>query len=72
MSKFNFKKEEIAELSSPKEVFDKFGGEFLRGNVSVTIRELSYLGFTTSQISKLLGKRYQHVRNVLKESSKKN
>lgn len=66
-----FKKEEIENLSS-KEIFDIFGGEMLRGNVSKVIRELSYMGFTTSKISLLLGKRYQHVRNVLKEPTKKN
>jgi len=47
------------------EIFDHFGGEMLRGNVSSTMRHLSSLNYTTSQISKMLNKRYQHVRNVL-------
>jgi len=56
---------------SPTEVFDHFGGELLRGNVSRTIRELSNQGLTRAQIAKVTGKRYQHVRNVLTEPAKK-
>ena len=33
--------------------------------VSANIRYLSGLGYTRSEIAKMTGKRYQHVRNVL-------
>ncbi len=33
--------------------------------VSANIRFLSSLGYTRSEIAKMTGKRYQHVRNVL-------
>lgn len=53
------------------ELWDHFGGEMKRGNVSYVIRFLSKENFTTSQISKMLGKRYQHIRNVLTQPLKK-
>ena len=34
-------------------------------NVSQNIRFLNSLGYTRSEIAKMTGKRYQHVRNVL-------
>lgn len=56
---------------TPTQIFDSFGGEMLRGNVSKVIRQLSLEGYTNGQISKMLGKRYQHVRNVLTQPLKK-
>jgi hypothetical protein len=57
---------------SSTEIFQSLaGGEQMRGAVSKTIRALSAEGYTTGQIAKLLGKRYQHVRNVLTEPVKK-
>lgn len=70
MSKTKTSTVDFTSMSST-EIFDHFGGEFLRGNVSRTIRELSALNFTTSQIAKMLNKRYQHVRNVLTEPTQK-
>ena len=66
-----FKKEDFENLTS-EQIFNLFGGELLRGNVSNVIRQLSSLNYTTGQIATMLGKRYQHVRNVLKEPAKKN
>jgi hypothetical protein len=71
MSNQSYKKEDFLNLTS-EEIFTMFGGELLRGNVSNVIRELSSIGFTRGQISKMLNKRYQHVRNVLIEPLKKN
>lgn len=56
---------------SVTEVWNHFGGEHIRGNVSKVIRELNSLGYTTSTISKMTGKRYQHVRNVLHEDARR-
>lgn len=56
---------------SSEELWVHFGGELIRGNVSRVIRVLHQEGFTTGQIAKMTGKRYQHVRNVLNEPVKK-
>jgi len=42
------------------------------GNVSQTIRGMTAEGFSRGTIAKILGKRYQHVRNVLVTPLKKN
>lgn len=39
--------------------------EIVGGNISYQIRTLYDLGFTKMEISNMMGKRYQHVRNVL-------
>lgn len=39
--------------------------------VSGKIRALDKMGYTRSQIADMLGKRYQHVRNVLVEDARK-
>lgn len=43
------------------------GQEFIttNGGVSKSIRILTEKGFSRGQVAKMLGKRYQHVRNVL-------
>jgi len=46
-------------------------GEMGRGAVSQTIRQLHADGYPTGTIAKILGKRYQHVRNVLTQPLKK-
>lgn len=57
---------------SAEEIFTIIaGGEKMRGAVSLTIRTLSSLDYTRGQIAKMLGKRYQHVKNVLDEPLKK-
>jgi len=56
---------------TPDQIWDHFGGQMKRGNVSYVIRFLSAEGFTTGRIAILLGKRYQHVRNVLTQPLKK-
>lgn len=40
-------------------------------SISAKIRELSDMGIARAQIAKLLGKRYQHVRNVLNNDTRK-
>jgi hypothetical protein len=72
MSKTNkIEKSDLDGLKSD-EIFQKIaGGEMIRGGVSKTIRELHSIGYTTGQIAKMLNKRYQHVRNVLTEPTKK-
>lgn len=66
-----FSKSDFDNLKSD-EIFTKVaGGEMIRGGVSKTIRELHSAGYTTGQIAKMLNKRYQHVRNVLTEPTKK-
>ena len=40
-------------------------------NVSQQIRYLDSIGYKRTEISKMLGKRYQHVRNVLTQPLKK-
>lgn len=40
-------------------------------SVSNKIRYLDKAGFTRADISRILNKRYQHVRNVLEEDKKK-
>ncbi len=69
-NKVEVTKVDFTKMSS-QEIFDHFGGEMKRGNVSFVIRTLHSEGFTTGNISKLLGKRYQHVRNVLTQPLKK-
>ncbi|MGD9726400.1 MAG: hypothetical protein AB7L09_21565 [Nitrospira sp.] len=57
---------------TPEQIFNLLGGgEMSRGGVSRTMKALAAEGYTTAQIAKLLNKRYQHVRNVLKEPAKK-
>ena len=57
---------------SPADIFQAIaGGETQRGAVSKTIRALLADGYTTGVVAKMLGKRYQHVRNVAKEPLKK-
>lgn len=46
------------------------GGEQMRGAVSKTIRFLDSLNIPRGTIAKMLGKRYQHVKNVLDEPLK--
>lgn len=53
------------------QLFDMFGGEQKRGVISEVIRTLNSVGFTTSAIAKMVGRRYQHVRNVLTEDARK-
>jgi hypothetical protein len=55
---------------TPDQIFEMFGGVGQHGVINKAIRAMSAVGFNTSQISSLLGKRYQHVRNVLKEPTK--
>lgn len=54
-----------------EELFDMFGGEQKRGVISEVIRTLNSAGFTTSKIATMVGRRYQHVRNVLTEDARK-
>lgn len=54
-----------------EEIFNQFGGELSRGGVSKTMRGLAAEGYSTGAIAKMLGKRYQHVRNVLTQPLKK-
>ncbi len=44
---------------SPDELFELFG------NWSKAIRALSTMGFKRGDVARMLGKKYQHVRNVL-------
>ena len=53
-----------------EEIFGMFGGEKARGAISTAIRTLISVGFSKGDTTKMLGKRYQHVRNVLIESAK--
>lgn len=56
-----------AKSSGPTEVSDELFAELAcAGSVSNRIRLLHRKGWTTSNIAKVLEKRYQHVRNVLK------
>lgn len=55
---------DMFENKTTQEIYTIFGEKETRGTTSKAIRELSSLGFTRSQISKMLGIRYQHVRNV--------
>jgi hypothetical protein len=55
---------------STEDVWKFFGGENTRGVVSKAIRYLNAVGFTRSEIATKLGKRYQHVRNVLAEDAR--
>jgi hypothetical protein len=59
------------EGKTSEQIFEMFGGELLRGNVSKVIRTLISEGYSISMVSKMLGKRYQHVRNVVNEPLKK-
>lgn len=52
------------------EVWNHFGGQEGRGNVSKAIRYLTAIGFDKASVAKLTGKRYQHVRNVLVEDAR--
>ena len=57
-------------VEEPKVLTDKdYYGKY--GNISQTIRGMSAEGMTKGQIAKILGKRYQHVRNVLIQPLKK-
>jgi hypothetical protein len=40
-------------------------------SISAKMRELSDMGIARAQIARLLGKRYQHVRNVLNNDARK-
>lgn len=51
-------------------IWEHFGGYDKRGVVSQAIRHLHTLDFTRSEISNMLGKRYQHVNNVLREDAR--
>lgn len=53
------------------QLFDMFGGEQKRGVISEAIRTLNSVGFSTSKIATMVGRRYQHVRNVLTEDARK-
>jgi hypothetical protein len=53
------------------EIFAMFGGTGFLGVVSAAIRAMHAAGFKNGDIAKRLGKRYQHVRNVLHEPTKK-
>jgi hypothetical protein len=55
---------------SAEEIFGMFGGEQSRGAISTAIRTLISVGFSKGETAKMLGKRYQHVRNVLIETAK--
>ena len=50
---------------STDQIWLHFGGEDKRGVISHAMRYLTSIGFTTSEVAKMLNKRYQHVRNVL-------
>jgi hypothetical protein len=52
------------------QVWSHFGGQDGRGHVSKAIRYLTAIGFDRSEVAKLTGKRYQHVRNVLVEDAR--
>ena len=67
---FKVTKEDIMDKVGDQ-LWELFGGELIRGNVSSVIRHLSSLGYTRGQIASMTGKRYQHVRNVLTEPLKK-
>lgn len=69
MSKTN-QKVQIKEVEST--TFDSESYIKECGSVSAAIRKLDSEGKTRSQISKMLNKRYQHVRNVLITPLKKN
>lgn len=72
MSKSNEAKKSDYEGLDAAAIFTKVaGGETQRGAVSKTIRQLLAEGYTTGVVAKMLGKRYQHVRNVAKEPLKK-
>jgi hypothetical protein len=45
------------------------GGESARGAVSQLIRRANAMGFSKGDIATLIGKRYQHVRNVLTQDA---
>jgi 3-methyladenine DNA glycosylase/8-oxoguanine DNA glycosylase len=57
---------QIAQMTSD-DLIKTFGN----GRKSTTIRYLSTVGFSRSQIAKMLNIRYQHVRNTLTEPMKK-
>lgn len=59
-------KDQIAKMSDV-DLVAKYG----QGKKSVTIRYLAAIGFSRSQIAKMLNIRYQHVRNTLTEPMKK-
>ncbi len=52
---------------SPEVLVTTFGN----GKKSVTIRYLAAIGFSRSEVAKMLNIRYQHVRNTLMEPMKK-
>lgn len=45
--------------------------EDTRGSITKAIIQLTDIGFSRMEISKMLGKRYQHVRNVLEDQKLK-
>jgi len=63
-------------MSNQKKVAPKLKPEIQKEldaieTVSNKIRYLDKAGFTRADISRILNKRYQHVRNVLEEDKKK-
>ncbi len=59
------KKVTIKSITGPHEYYKKYG------TWSAAIRQLSGEGLTTAEIATTLGKRYQHVRNVLTRPMKR-
>lgn len=70
-NKFEVTKDQINGTKDSVELWNLFGGELVRGNVSSVIRYLDSLKYPRAKIATMLNKRYQHVRNVLNEPLKK-
>ena len=66
-----FTKEQFKDLTV-EQIYVSLGTtEDTRGAITRAIVQLTEIGFSRMEIAKMLGKRYQHVRNVLEDQKLK-